>query len=413
MNVFSNEAIHELSIFARWFASSEATGVLVRSGKESAFCAGADLNELGVAYDTIMAAPVHERFNVAFSHFFALSSAIRALESTGKPVAAAISGLALGGGLELALGAHHRVLADTPAAALGLPESLVGLLPGGGGTQRLPRLIGIAPSLPILLAGERLAGTSALQAGLVDQLVPPGQEVAAAERWLIAHPHAVQRWDRPDWIPSSPLAVSQDLAGARERVLNETLGHYPAPLAILDCLEFGLPQAIDGAIRSEMAIFSHLIQRAEPRDMIQSLFLGKGDYDRMAKKGQAPEFVQVAIDAVKASLLQHVEQSESLEKVGFTFAIRKPIRPVRTRSLPGLWLEDESSGESGRTAREILGSISQALDPLAARLSLQEQRLADYATIRQTGYPAYLGGPFAFRRRLAADVAARGVASSR
>src|SRR6202023_1331591 len=135
------------------------------------------LTELGVAYDMIMQTPPNARFNAAFDHFFRLSLAIRALETSGKPVAAAIAGLALGGGCELALGTHYRVLVDTPNAALGLPESLVGLLPGGGGTQRLPRLIEIEKALPILLAGARLSGRGALEAGLVDQLVPAGDEV--------------------------------------------------------------------------------------------------------------------------------------------------------------------------------------------------------------------------------------------
>jgi 3-hydroxyacyl-CoA dehydrogenase/enoyl-CoA hydratase/3-hydroxybutyryl-CoA epimerase len=142
MNVFSEAAIVELGAFARWLAASDVRGAVIRSGKDSAFCAGADLGELGFAYDMIMNTPLHSRFNAAFDHFFRLSLAIRALETSGKPVAAAIAGLALGGGCELALGAHYRVLSKDPRAALGLPESLVGLLPGAGGTQRLPRLIG-------------------------------------------------------------------------------------------------------------------------------------------------------------------------------------------------------------------------------------------------------------------------------
>ena len=133
-------------------------GVLIRSGKDNAFCAGADLTELGVAYDMIMEARPRDRFNVAFDHFFPLSKAIRALETAGKPVAAAIAGLALGGGCELALGAHYRVLVDDPKVGMGLPKSLVGLLPGAGGTQRLPRLVGVDVALPILLDGGRLSG---------------------------------------------------------------------------------------------------------------------------------------------------------------------------------------------------------------------------------------------------------------
>src|SRR5260221_3244724 len=97
MNVFSNAAIEELGRFAAWLKQSDVRGVVVRSGKASAFCAGADLGELGAAYDMIVAAPEAERFQLAFDHFFSLSQSIRALETSGKPVAAAIGGFALGG----------------------------------------------------------------------------------------------------------------------------------------------------------------------------------------------------------------------------------------------------------------------------------------------------------------------------
>src|ERR1700735_753551 len=125
MNVFSNAAIAELSAFSMWLPRSDAKGVVIRSGKPSAFCAGADLGELGLAYDMIMAASAEARDRVAFDHFFPLSRALRGIETAGKPVAAAIAGLALGGGGELALAAHHRVMVDDPKVAFGLPESLV------------------------------------------------------------------------------------------------------------------------------------------------------------------------------------------------------------------------------------------------------------------------------------------------
>src|SRR5258707_14427173 len=105
MNVFSNAAIAELAIFSEWLRGSDVKGVVIHSGKPSAFCAGADLGELGLAYDMIMAAPAEARDHVAFDHFFPLSLAMRGIETAGKPVAAAIAGLALGGGGGLALAA--------------------------------------------------------------------------------------------------------------------------------------------------------------------------------------------------------------------------------------------------------------------------------------------------------------------
>ena len=355
MNVFSNAAIHELGAFAAWLGTSDVRGVLIRSGKDTAFCAGADLTELGVAYDMIVAAPQRGRFTIAFDHFFPLSAALRALETAGKPVAAAIAGLALGGGCELALAAHYRVLADSPRAALGLPESLVGLLPGAGGTQRLPRLIGVDKALPILLEGARLAGKAALDAGLVDAVVAPGEEIAAAERWLLAADAPRQPWDSADWSAPRPAAVSASIDPVRALVMDETGGLYPAPIAILDCIEYGLPQCFDGAIRSEMAIFAHLIQRPEPRNMIQTLFLGKTDYERHARKQTLPGFI---VDVVAA------------------------LRPMGTD-----WADPA-----------LRNRAEAVIQPWADAHGDDELRMADYAIVSQLGYPAYLGGPFSARR---------------
>src|SRR5713101_7872943 len=302
MNVFSNAAIAELPIFSQWLRDSYVKGVVIRSGKPSAFCAGADLAELGLAYDMIMAAPAETRDRVAFDHFFSLSQALRGIETAGKPVAAAIAGLALGGGGELALATHHRVMVDDPKVAFGLPESLVGLLPGGGGTQRLPRLTGIEKALPVLLEGARLSGQAAVSAGVVDQLVPAGEEVAAAERWVLSHASASQPWDRADWRPADADRAAAIIERKRVDVLADTLGHYPAPLAILDCISQGLPQPFDDAIRTEMQIFSKLIQRREPRNMIRTLFLGRLDHDRLRKAGGIPASVEQAVAAVSDAL---------------------------------------------------------------------------------------------------------------
>src|SRR5262245_30606423 len=256
MNVFSNAAIHEIEAFANWLPGSDVRGVVVRSGKTSAFCAGADLGELGVAYDMIMAAPAEKRKSVARDHFAPIGRAFRRLETAGKPVAVAINGLALGGGCEFALGCHYRVLADTPQTALGLPESLVGLFPGGGGTQRMPRLIGLEKSLPILLDGARLSPAEALKVGAADSVVPAGDEVAEAERWIRGSPPCAQPWDRAGWSGPAASDAATLVAATRQRIMRETGGHYPAPLAILDCLERGLTVPMNDAIGIELDIFA-------------------------------------------------------------------------------------------------------------------------------------------------------------
>jgi 3-hydroxyacyl-CoA dehydrogenase/enoyl-CoA hydratase/3-hydroxybutyryl-CoA epimerase len=398
MNVFSNKAIADLGVFADWLPGSDAKGVVIRSGKTSAFCAGADLNELGVAYDMIMAAQREERGRVAFDHFFRLSLALRRLETAGKPVAAAIAGLALGGGGELALAAHHCVMVDDPKVAFGLPESLVGLLPGGGGTQRLPRRVGIAAALPILLDGGRLAGQAALDAGVVDQLVAAGDEVAAAERWVLSNASAAQPWDKAGWRSPDAASVSETIAATRSKVLKTTQGHYPAPLAILDCVARGLPQPFDAAIQTEMEIFSQLIQRREPRNMIRTMFLGRLDYDRLRKAGGVGPDVEAAVAAVATILTGARDDAlaAASTRAGFGGLESK----TRTAfdgfiSQDSFWHEAAPATDGKIRLRAQLATLDAAAAEWRPRLTDEQRRAADYLLVKDHSFPAYLGGVFA------------------
>jgi 3-hydroxyacyl-CoA dehydrogenase/enoyl-CoA hydratase/3-hydroxybutyryl-CoA epimerase len=398
MNVFSNAAIGELGTFADWLPQSDVAGVVIRSGKSSAFCAGADLAELETAYDMVMAAPPAERDRVAFDHFFRLSQALRRLESAGKPVAVAIAGLALGGGAELALAAHHRVITDQPQSVFGLPESLVGLLPGGGGTQRLPRLIGIEAALPVLLEGARLGGAVAIAAGLADELVAPGEEVAAAERWVLSSPPATQPWDRSDWRAKDADRFVALIGQCRAGVLSETLGHYPAPLAILDCIEQGFPQSFDAAIRTEMQLFAKLIQRREPRNMIRTLFLGRLDHERLKKDGMNPSVAE-AVAAVSGVLAIQSESgkelSQSFARAGFRVEeTQKPAFDGWT-SGAAYWFDDEPKTSGKERLRARLAEAEAAAAGWRSRLDEAERRAADYLLVTKEGFPAYLGGLFA------------------
>jgi 3-hydroxyacyl-CoA dehydrogenase/enoyl-CoA hydratase/3-hydroxybutyryl-CoA epimerase len=398
MNVFSNRAIAELAIFSEWLRGSDVKGVVIRSGKPSAFCAGADLSELGQAYDMIMAARAETRDGVAFDHFFSLSRALRRIETAGKPVAAAIAGLALGGGGELALAAHHRVMIDDPKAAFGLPESLVGLLPGAGGTQRLPRLIGIEKALPVLLEGARLSGQDAIATGVVDQLVPAGEEVRAAERWVLSNADASQPWDRAGWRPADADRATAIIDRKRLEVLADTLGHYPAPLAILDCIGKGLPQPFADAIRTEMQIFSKLIQRREPRNMIRTLFLGRLDHDRLRKSGGIPPSIEEAIAAVSEAL--HVDENrdpvlaDAFARAGFRGPAAHAPAFDGVIAQAAFWLEAEPVTEGKLALREQLASAYVAAGKWRGRLSEEERRAADYLLVKKCGFPAYMGGVF-------------------
>ena len=398
MNVFSDAAIEELGLFADWLKQSDVAGVVIRSGKSSAFCAGADLAELETAYDMIMAAPPGERDRLAFDHFFRLSHGLRRLETAGRPVAVAIGGLALGGGCEFALAAHHRVIADHPQATFGLPESLVGLLPGGGGTQRLPRLIGIEAALPVLLEGVRLGGQAALAAGLAHELVAPGEEVAAAERWVLSRPQAAQPWDQPTWCVADAQGVKAAVGEKRNKMLAETLGHYPAPSAILDCVEQGLPQDFDTAIRTEMQIFAKLIQRREPRNMIRTLFLGRLDYERLKKKGMNPKIADAVAEVSRALGVRSErgkELSEAFARAGFR--IDQPRKLEFDGHIAGAvyWHDGEPRTWGKELLRARLADAETAAAGWRSQLDESERRAADYVLVTQAGFPAYLGGLFA------------------
>jgi 3-hydroxyacyl-CoA dehydrogenase / enoyl-CoA hydratase / 3-hydroxybutyryl-CoA epimerase len=398
MNVFSNAAIEEISLFADWLRENDVAGVVIRSGKSSAFCAGADLAELETAYDMIMAAPAGQRDRLAFDHFFRLSQGLRKLETAGKPIAVAVAGLALGGGCEFALAAHHRVIADHPQAAFGLPESLVGLLPGGGGTQRLPRLIGIEAALPVLLDGARIGGQAAIAAGLADELVAPGEEVAAAERWVLSRPQAEQPWDRSDWRAADAARVAAIVAETRSKTLAETLGHYPAPSAILECFEQGFPQNFDTAIRTEMQIFAKLIQRREPRNMIRTLFLGRLDYERLKKKEMNPKIMEAvaAVSEVVGVDSEHGrELSDAFARAGFRVeGQRKPGFDGRIAGAV-YWHDDEPKSWGKELLRARLADADKAAAGWRGQLNEAERRAADYVLVTQRGFPAYLGGLFA------------------
>ena len=395
MNVFSNAAIEELGRFADWLPQSDVAGVVIRSGKSTAFCAGADLAELETAYDMIMAAPAAERDRVAFDHFFRLSQGLRKLETAGKPVAVAIAGLALGGGAEFALAAHHRVITDQPQSIFGLPESLVGLLPGGGGTQRLPRLIGVEAALPVLLDGARIGGVAAVTVGIADELVAAGEEVAAAERWVLSRPPATQPWDRSDWRAKDAERFAALVGARRANVLTETLGHYPAPLAILDCIEQGFPQGFDDAIRTEMNIFAKLIQRREPRNMIRTLFLGRLDHERLKKNGMNPRVVD-AVAAVSRILAIQSEKgkelSQSFARAGFR--IEEAQKPVFDGRISGAsyWFDDEPKTWGKELLRARLAEAEDVAAGWRSQLDEAERRAADYLLVTKEGFPAYLGG---------------------
>ncbi|PSJ57763.1 enoyl-CoA hydratase-related protein [Kumtagia ephedrae] len=404
MNVFSNRAIHEIDAFADWLKGADVAGVVVSSGKPGAFCAGADLTELSAAYDMIMAAPEAERDALTVAHFSPIGRAFRKLETAGKPVAVAVHGLALGGGCEFVLACHHRVLTDAKETQLGLPESLVGLLPGGGGTQRLPRLVGVEKSLGVLLEGARLDANRARETGAASETVPPGREIAAAEAWIRSKPEPLQPWDRMDWKPVGSAELLGITGPLREKILRETGGHYPAELAILDCLDRGLPQGMDEGVAAEIDGFKDLVQRIEPRNMIAVMFLGRVDYDRRRRKDALPAGLDAFAGKVDAAMQAKVAALGERGAAARSFAGIAGAAPGDVAAAQQVadrkpqWFE-APQGVIERAALAVLAAGALAAAEEARSFAEDERNLVDFHCQQAAGFPRYLGGPFTFLAR--------------
>ncbi|MDX2277786.1 MAG: 3-hydroxyacyl-CoA dehydrogenase NAD-binding domain-containing protein [Hyphomonadaceae bacterium] len=286
MNTITASVMADLAALVETLKSDEKIkGAVITSGKETGFCAGADLGELserGAAAEAPKSE--EEKLKRQFDQSFGLNKALRALETCGKPVAAALEGLALGGGLEIALACHYRVAADNPKIKLGLPESKVGLLPGAGGTQRLPRLIGVQNAAMMILQGADKSPQEAKGMGFINEVVPPGKTVEAAKAWVKANPKAVAPWDVKGFKvkdgPFSP-AGSMTAIGGNAMVSKQTNLNYPAQRNILSCIYEGVQVPIDAALRIESRYFVKTANTPQAKGMMRTLFLslqalGKG-----------------------------------------------------------------------------------------------------------------------------------------
>jgi 3-hydroxyacyl-CoA dehydrogenase/enoyl-CoA hydratase/3-hydroxybutyryl-CoA epimerase len=273
MNTLTPLVMEEFGPLIDLIAGDDAIkGVVLASGKTNGFCAGADI---ATQAEIAASASGEKKRRAEFDRAFRLNSVARKLETCGKPVAIALEGLALGGGLEVALACHYRVAARHPKLQLGLPEATIGLLPGGGGTQRTIRLIGIAKALPLLLEGKPMNADEAFELKLVDEVVEPGETIAAARRWVLEKGDAEQPWDRKGFqIPGGgPYGAGGGaLVGAAATVSRKYMGNYPAQENILKAVYEGSLLPIDAALRTETRYF--LLTRATPqaRAMMRTQF---------------------------------------------------------------------------------------------------------------------------------------------
>nr|MBV6630791.1 enoyl-CoA hydratase/isomerase family protein [Oceanococcus sp. HetDA_MAG_MS8] len=279
MNVLNEELTDP---FAQAIADVESDdsikGVILTSGKKE-FLAGADIDKVFKITDP----------QEAYEASKAFQALIRRLETTGKPVVAALNGTALGGGLELALACHYRVALNNPKAKFGLPEVKLGLLPGGGGTQRLPRMMGLQKAMPFLLEGKELRVDAAKAQGWIDAIADtPEDMLAQAKAWCVANPKASQPWDQkgfkiPGGDPKHP-AVVQMLAIAPSMLRDKTQGLYPAPQNIMSCVFEGCLVDFDTGCDTEARYFANCVVSQVAKNTIGTFWYGLNEIKKGASR---------------------------------------------------------------------------------------------------------------------------------
>lgn len=251
-------------------------GLVLASGKPG-FLAGADIEELVAATDRADVLAIVRRGHELLAR----------LEALPFPTVAAIHGACLGGGLELALGCRFRVATTDPKTRLGVPEVQLGLIPGLGGTQRLPRLVGVAPALDLLLTGRQIDARKARRIGLVDDVCHPADLRRAAARWARGEGQPAARRSLAtrgtDLLARVPFADRLVWEKARQGVLAETRGHYPAPLVALGVARDGLSLPLPRALEVEAGAFAELAV-AEPAKSLMSIFFKKNEVEARAAR---------------------------------------------------------------------------------------------------------------------------------
>ncbi|HET7322156.1 MAG TPA: 3-hydroxyacyl-CoA dehydrogenase NAD-binding domain-containing protein [Longimicrobiaceae bacterium] len=289
VNVLSSALVEEMAGVIGRLESGEAKAAVLLSGKPGVWIAGADIDELkeleSAEDGTRLSATAHELLG--------------RLERLPVPVVAAIDGVALGGGLEVALACSYRLATDSPKTKLGLPEVQLGLLPGAGGTQRLPRLIGLRTALDLILTGRQLDARRAKKAGIVDEVVP----AAALERVALQtardlaagrkHPTVARRRGSPQWAENLPGVRGFIFKKAREGVMKQTHGLYPAPLRILQVVGRGIDLPLQKGLELEAKAFGDLSATPEAHALTHVFFASTGaKNDPEIPEGAEPHAVE-------------------------------------------------------------------------------------------------------------------------
>ncbi|WP_299986270.1 3-hydroxyacyl-CoA dehydrogenase NAD-binding domain-containing protein [uncultured Ruegeria sp.] len=285
MNVLSREAFTLVGeLIDQALADDEIKGIVITSGKEGSFAGGMDLSTLATIRQEAGDEPAQALFDFVMSgHHILRKLELAGMDPKskkgGKPVACAINGTCAGIGTEIALACHHRVMTNNPKSKIGLPEIMLGIFPGGGGTMRYSRMVGAMAAAPVLLEGKMLDPAKAKRAQLIDAV--SDDPVAAAKEWVLNAKDAdlVKPWDAkgykmPGGAPYHPAGF-MTFVGASAMVNGKTQGAFPAAKALLSSIYEGALVDFDTALKIEARWFTNVLMNPSSSAMIRSLFLNK------------------------------------------------------------------------------------------------------------------------------------------
>jgi 3-hydroxyacyl-CoA dehydrogenase/enoyl-CoA hydratase/3-hydroxybutyryl-CoA epimerase len=393
VNALSSSLVQEFdAVFTRLESDDAIRAAVLLSGKPDTWIAGADIEELAA----ISAASEADALSRTGQRMLDRLAALR------TPVVAAIHGACLGGGLEVALACHWRVLSDHPKSVCALPEVQLGLLPGAGGTQRLPRLIGLQAALDCMLTGRTVRPGKARALGLVDDLVHPAilRQVALTR----ARELAERRRTRPDrrrgatglLLEDNPLGRALLFRKAREQVLTKTRGAYPAPLAILEVVAEGYAHGVARGLDAEATAFGRLAVTEVCRELTFLFFATTAlKKDRGTASDAAPRPVRrlgmvgggfmgagIASVAVQHDLLVRVRETSPDRVAGALRAVRDVLEERRRRKrLTRLAVEDAMSRVSGGTDLTGFGRSDLVIEAVFEELAVKHAALREIEAV--------------------------------
>jgi len=273
VNLLDPDTVGQLDHILAELAQRKLKGVVFVSSKPDVFIAGADIKELEKIRDAAQA----EELSRAGHRILAK------IEQLGVPSVAAIDGACLGGGCELALACRYRVATDNLKTQIGLPETQLGIIPGWGGTQRLPRLIGLRAALGIVVPGKSVSATRALKMGLVDEVVPAIALRAVATKWLAKNRRPASAVFLDNLWPVKRIIARV----ARKQTLTKTHGHYPAPMKAIDAMEQGLSGSLEHGLDLEARLFGEVATTSQCKNLIRVFFL-REKYSKLRLRDAGP-----------------------------------------------------------------------------------------------------------------------------